>query len=402
MRASSFNQAGMAAAIRVLQLSKRLRQHPLLGYATAIVSVGLACLLQWAFESAYGGAPFLTIYPAVILTALVGGLGAGALSAILAGVSQWAFFIPTLHWFAVVTYVFDATVAVLLIVFINRTLDLLVAGIDLEKQAKQHQYLLATELHHRIQNLFTVIQAVIRFSLPGDGAIAKSVIKERLIDRLQAMSATNQAITDSMGGGVRLIDLVNSSFRGFESRIEIAGKPGLVLGPQMAQNFSLILHELLTNALKYGALSVPDGRVRLQLDWTSFVLTFVWQERGGPAVTAPANSGFGSRILGDFAKSFCRNVEARYAPEGFRYMLQIHSDQNRFVEPGLASTTESDSIVAATEKLKDDAVSGALRGAESKPAKDAMLHDWELYQARNEGSERALQFPGKGPHQPGK
>ena len=112
----------MAAAIRVLQLSKRLRQHPLLGYATAIASVGLACLLQWAFESAYGGAPFLTIYPAVILTTLVGGLGAGALSAILAGLSQWAFFIPTLHWFAVVTYVFDATVAVLLIVFINRTL----------------------------------------------------------------------------------------------------------------------------------------------------------------------------------------------------------------------------------------------------------------------------------------
>ena len=54
------------------------------------------------------------------------------------------------------------------------------------------------------------------------------------------------------------------------------------------------------------------------------------------------------------------------------------------------------------EKLKDDAVSGALRGAESKPAKDAMLHDWELYQARNEGTEPVLQFPGTGPHQPGK
>ena len=215
----------MAAAIRVLQLSKRLRQHPPLGYATAIASVGLACLLQWAFESAYGGAPFLTIYPAVILTTLVGGLGAGALSAVLAGLSQWAFFIPTLHWFAAVTYVFDATVAVLLIVFINRTLDLLVAGIDLKKQAKQHQYLLADPTASPIQNLFTVIQAVIRFSLPGDGAIAKSVIKERLIDRLQAMSATNQAITDSMGGGVRLIDLVNGSFRGFKSRERLPASP---------------------------------------------------------------------------------------------------------------------------------------------------------------------------------
>ena len=124
--------------------------------------------------------------------------------------------------------------------------------------------------------------------MPGDGAIQKSVIKERLIDRLQAMSATNRAITNSMGGGVRLLDLIDSAIHGFESRFDITGSPGLALGPQMTQNFSLGLHELLTNALKYGALSVPEGRLGLQLDWTSFVLTFVWQERGG----RPAAAGF--------------------------------------------------------------------------------------------------------------
>ena len=154
--------------------------------------------------------------------------------------------------------------------------------------------------------------------MPGDGAIQKSVIKERLIDRLQAMSATNRAITDSMGGGVRLLDLIDSAIHGFESRFDITGSPGLALGPQMTQNFSLGLHELLTNALKYGALSVPEGRLGLQLDWTSFVLTFVWQERGG----RPAAAGFGSRILGDFAKSFCENVQTSYAPGCFRYSLQ--------------------------------------------------------------------------------
>jgi len=73
----------------------------------------------------------------------------------------------------------------------------------------------------------------------------------------------------------------------------------------MTQNLSLILHELLTNALKYGALSVPQGRVSLRLDWTSWVLTFVWQERSGPSVVPPDSAGFGSRILGSFAKSFC-------------------------------------------------------------------------------------------------
>jgi two-component sensor histidine kinase len=387
MRPSSFNEAGIAAAIRVLQVSKRLRQHQAIGYAAAFVSIALASLLQGTLPNAYGGAPFLTIYPAIILTTLIGGLGPGFLSAVLAGFSQWLWFIPTLHWFAVLTYVFDATIAVLLIVFINRTLDLLVTGIDQEKQAKQHQYLLATELHHRIQNLFTVIQAVIRFSLPGDGVIEKTAIKQRLSERLQAMSATNRAITDSMGDGVRLIDLIHNAIRGFESRIEIAGEPGMVLGPQMTQNFSLILHELLTNSLKYGALSVPQGRVGLRLDWSSWVLTFLWREHGGPPVETPVSTGFGSRILGDFAKTFCENVQASYEPNGFRYSLQIHSDPNRQAEPSLDATTASDSIVAATKKLKDarppPAWPATVVRETPPPQREKVLHDWELHRAKH-------------------
>jgi two-component sensor histidine kinase len=68
-------------------------------------------------------------------------------------------------------------------------------------------------LHHRIQNLFTVIQAVIRFSLPGEGMVLESAVKQRLMDRLQSMSTTNRAITDSMGDGVRLKDLISSEIK---------------------------------------------------------------------------------------------------------------------------------------------------------------------------------------------
>ena len=62
-------------------------------------------------------------------------------------------------------------------------------------------------------------------------------------------------------------------------RVEISGGSGLVLGPQMTQDFSLILHELVTNALKYGALSVAKGRVTIRLDWVPSVLTFTCKER---------------------------------------------------------------------------------------------------------------------------
>jgi len=327
MRPQAFDKAGTSPTVQVLQMAQELRRRPFLGYVVAFLSVGLASLLQWLCIGQYDGSPFLTIYPAVILTALIGGREAGFVAAVLAGMSQWGLFIPQAHWFAVASYAFDATVAVMLIDYINRTLDLLLLNIDREKQAKQHQYLLAKELHHRIQNLFTVIQAVIRFSLPGDGVVKESAVKQRLMDRLQSMSATHRAITDSMGGGVRLVDLVGNEIRGFESRFDIRANPGVVLSPQMTQNLSLILHELLTNAIKYGALSVARGRVDLRLDWDASVLTLVWQEHDGPLVSEPATTGFGSRILGAFAKSFCRDVQISYEPGGLRYALQIDSDQ---------------------------------------------------------------------------
>ena len=340
------SSTGAAIILRALQVAKGVRQYPILGYATAVAIVGLAGLVQWLASTQYAGAPFLTIYPAVILAALFGGRGPGFLAAVLAGACQWSFFIPTLEWVAVATYAFDASVCVMLIDYINRTVDLLRANIDEEKQAKQHQYLLAKELHHRIQNLFAVMQGVIRFSLPGNGTIQEAATRDRLVDRLQSMSAANRAITDSMGDGVRLLDLITGEIRGFESRVDISGGSGLLFGPQMTQDFSLILHELVTNALKYGALSVANGRVGIQLDWVPSVLTFTWQESGGPKVSEPNSSGFGSRILGRFAESFCRNVESRYDPSGFRYVVQIESDQIRNLAAAATTPATKESAAA--------------------------------------------------------
>jgi two-component sensor histidine kinase len=97
----------------------------------------------------------------------------------------------------------------------------------------------------------------------------------------------------------------------------------------MTQNLALILHELLTNALKHGALSVPEGHVSVHVDWDAPVLTFIWQERRAPARAAMGSSGFGSLLLGNFAKSFCQTVDAFYGPDGLRYTLKIESDEIR-------------------------------------------------------------------------
>jgi two-component sensor histidine kinase len=178
--------------------------------------------------------------------------------------------------------------------------------------------------------------------------VQASAVRQRLIDRLQSMSAANRAITDSMGDGVRLIDLIGGEIRGFESRFELRGAAGLVMAPQMTQNISLVLHELLTNALKHGALSTPRGLVSVRVDWVDSVLTLTWRERGGPPAVAQMEPGFGSRILGTFAKSFCRSVGAAYAEDGLCYTLEIDSDEIRCIDPTARISTTSESAGAST------------------------------------------------------
>jgi two-component sensor histidine kinase len=369
MQPSPFNKTGAAAAVHILRAAQELRRHPFFGYTMAFVVIGLATLLQWAARDQYAGSPFLTIYPGIIVVVLIGGRGPGFLAAALSGGSQWTFFIPTQHWLAVTSYVFDATVCVMLIDYINRTLDLLLEHIEREEQAKAHQYLLAKELHHRIQNLFTVIQGVIRFSLPGNDLVHADAVRERLADRLQSMSAVNRAITDSMGDGVAVLDLIGTEIHGFEQQFEITGGSGVVLSAQMTQDVSLIVHELITNALKYGALSAPHGRIGLRLDWADDVLTFAWQERGGPAVAEPEGSGFGSRILGTFAKSFCREVDANFDPSGLRYTLQIQSDEIRQVDPARPMPPSRTRAAAAAATARRTHRSRSLLGNEIGEAK---------------------------------
>jgi two-component sensor histidine kinase len=315
--------------LAIMLLLRRLRTYPVLGYGVAVLAVGFASVLQWLLREQLAGAPFLTIYPAVIVATLVGGLAPGLFSAVLAGVSQFGLFIPGFHWLAAGAYAFDATVCVLLIVLINETMDILWMNAEREKQAKHHQFVIASELHHRIQNLFMVIQGIVRFSIPATGPIEAAGLRDRLLERLQSMAVANRAITDSMGEGVSLLELVRTEIHGFQSRFDLNADGEVLLSPKMTQNFALVLHELLTNALKHGALSVPEGHVSVHVDWDAPVLTFIWQERRAPARAAMGSSGFGSLLLGNFAKSFCQTVDAFYGPDGLRYTLKIESDEIR-------------------------------------------------------------------------
>lgn len=168
------------------------------------------------------------------------------------------------------------------------------------KQAEEQQRLLALELNHRIKNVLAMVQAIASqtFRATSDPVEAKAAF----IDRLGALGSAQDLLTQTTLTGAPMADIVADAFRphGREAQVTMSG-PDVDLAPRCALAMSLALHELTTNAIKYGALSVDAGRVDVR--WTAtpgdretaFALS--WTESGGPSVTQPTRTGFGSGMI---------------------------------------------------------------------------------------------------------
>jgi two-component sensor histidine kinase len=137
--------------------------------------------------------------------------------------------------------------------------------------------------------------------------------------------------------GARLTEIVHLEFEAFSEQLDVSG-PDLVLNPRATQSFALLVHELTTNATKYGALSLPQGRVAVEWsiegEGVRAKLKFSWQERGGPLVTHPKQTGFGRTLIeGAIAQDFGAEPVLEFDPEGFRYL--IHAPLSVIAEAAL-------------------------------------------------------------------
>jgi len=183
------------------------------------------------------------------------------------------------------------------------------------KQAERTHQTIMRELQHRSNNLLAVIQSIAQRSLGGEA-------KEAFEARLQALARANRALLRSNWGGVDLDQLAHSELEPFSKRATIAGE-SIVLPPQMAQNFTLVLHELATNSAKYGALSTNAGKIgvswTIERNGSDLMLKFKWQESEGPPVVPPARHGFGTRLL----KAVFSEVRLDYAVEGLRCEIDV-------------------------------------------------------------------------------
>lgn len=181
-------------------------------------------------------------------------------------------------------------------------------------------HLLIAELQHRIKNLHAVIHALASHSLKGDLPLAEA--REVFVGRLEALARIDQRLIDAAWKGTSLNDLVRSELKPYAGRIKIEG-PDVILDAQSAQNFALALHELATNASKYGALDGSDGTVSIDWAFTANAngkhLKFNWRERGGPPVTMPEQTGFGTSLV----RATLDGGHFEYSAEGLTYEATI-------------------------------------------------------------------------------
>ena len=205
------------------------------------------------------------------------------------------------------------------------------AAVDItsRKAGEAHLRDIMRELTHRSKNLLAVIQAMARQTARHAGTI--EVFLDQFSARLQALSASHDLLVQESWYGASLSELIRSQlghYLGREgSQVSVEG-PALVLKPEAAQSLSLAIHELATNAAKYGGLSIPTGRVAIR--WRLLPASegegveIIWVESGGPSVPPPERRGFGSLVIErNLARSLEAEVKLEFPPDGARCRMLI-------------------------------------------------------------------------------
>lgn len=282
-------------------------------YAAAVLFVALGSVARWAIglvdpESAL----YSTYYPAVILATIVGGTGTGAFAAIVGGIIGWWAFTPP-H-FVFLPLRFGQGISLICYMFVA---FLIVWGANhywrfRRVQDEERLRMLAVEeLGHRLKNKIAMIQSIISYRLRESPEL-----RDEITTRLVALSRTDDLIMAMQGQGARIGDILSNELGpyGF-SRTSMHG-PDLSLPPRFAWMMALIVHELATNAVKYGALSTAEGALTIRWSLEDRTLKLEWRESGGPLIVSPIRRGFGLRLLSHGLDQFGGAVDTAFEKTG--------------------------------------------------------------------------------------
>jgi two-component sensor histidine kinase len=185
------------------------------------------------------------------------------------------------------------------------------------KRSQELQRLLINELNHRVKNTLATVQSIALQTMRG--AVDLDSARTALDSRIISLAHAHDLLTARSWSGADLADVVARAMAPFAAgQITLAG-PSLDIPPKQVVALSLALHELATNAAKYGALSRPEGRVELRWDTRNGELSLDWRERGGPPVCKPTRRGFGSRLIEEgLFYELGRRPKLEFAADGVR------------------------------------------------------------------------------------
>lgn len=263
---------------------------------------------------------FSTFYPALLASAIMFGRGPGIAALVLSAVLGLVTMQEQSSWL-------PAAAAP----SINLALFLLSGGILVwigsayrNSQQKltaeqERRTLLLRELNHRNKNAATVAQSIVSQTLRGHPETANAIN-----GRLGSLFATNDLLTRSDSYSASLSDILAEELRPFIGHsIELSGPP-VPLDQKIAPSLALILHELITNAAKHGALSTPEGRLTVQWKADDRNLTVHWSEQGGPRVaSAPTSAGFGTKLIHGVTAALGGTIDKNWQPSGMKATLVV-------------------------------------------------------------------------------
>jgi two-component sensor histidine kinase len=298
-----------------------LATEVLLGCLAALVAVAI----RWSLPLGPQQLPTLTVVVAVAIVTTIVGPRAGVVTALVGGLSSWYLFFNAYSW----SVANDAWIPLLGFAVIA-TVIVSTAALYRESERRLHSQELAAlqdqaanselfgrEMAHRLKNALAIVQSI-AFHTFGNDKPEAAIFGARL----KALADANELLTEQVDepeadiGGV-----IRSALQPFDlhaGALEVESADARISARQVI-GLALALHELATNAVKYGAFSTPAGRVLLRVEDLGDMLRLTWKEQGGPAVSEPKTQGFGTRLL----RRTGMDTRLDFEPDGLRCSFAI-------------------------------------------------------------------------------
>lgn len=283
-------------------------------FALITVAVAIAAVLRLVIDRGSTGVQMATFFPVVVFSAILCRWQIAAYAAIMSLVVGVRLFMQppeSLYTRLVLVSIYLVTATV--IIGMGQTLKATMRELEMHRDRVET---FNNELHHRVKNVFQMVLALAAQGRNSD----PSVYYANLARRIAALAKANELLGTGLQPTMQLSEAVQAAMESFGTAYSAQGEAFAISG-EASTTLIMMLHELATNATKYGALSVSTGSVAISWSREADKVVLLWSESGGPLVSPPSRRGFGSKLL--VPHRGVEAIETHFEPEGVRCRIVI-------------------------------------------------------------------------------